>query len=109
MCGIHRQAVANKLPVLGTLYTVADIANTNSICAWNSDMYGVDMRKTCAQAYYNLMLASFASWCLDYVKVDILCSPYHKDEIETIRKWFDHPSRLIVFFNFTRRDACQSG
>jgi alpha-galactosidase len=95
--GIPRQAVANKLPVLGTSFTAADIANTNSICGWNGDMYGVDMGKPGAQEYYDSVFALFASWGLDYVKVDDLSSPYHKDEIEAIRKAIDHSGRAIVF------------
>lgn len=95
--GIPRRAVATKLPVLGTSYTAADIANTNSICAWNGDMYGVDMTKPGAQEYYDSVFALFASWGLDYVKVDDLSSPYHKDEIEGIRKAIDHSGRAIVF------------
>ena len=95
--GIPRQAVASKLPVLGTPYTAADIANTNSICGWNGDMYGVDMTKPGAQEYYDSVFALFASWGLDYVKVDDLSSPYHKDEIEAIRKAIDHSGRAIVF------------
>lgn len=95
--GIPRQAVANKLPVLGTPYTAADIANTNSRCAWNGDMYGVDMTKPGAQAYYDSVFALFASWGLDFVKVDDLSSPYHTDEIEAIRKAIDRSGRKIIF------------
>lgn len=95
--GIPRQAVRNKLPVLGTPYTAADIANTNSICSWNGDMYGVDMTKPGAQEYYDSVFALMASWGLDYVKVDDLSSPYHKDEIEAIRKAIDRSGRKIVF------------
>ena len=62
--GIPRQAVANKLPVLGTPYTAADIANTNSTCAWNGDMFGVDMTKPGAQEYYDSVFALMASWDL---------------------------------------------
>jgi alpha-galactosidase len=95
--GIPRQAVVNKLPVLGTSYTAADVANTNSICSWNGDMYGVDMTKPGAQEYYDSVFALMASWDLDYVKVDDLSSPYHKEEIEAIRKAIDHSGRKIVF------------
>ena len=97
MRGIPRQAVEKNLPVVGTTYTAADIANTNSRCAWNTDMYGVDMSKPGAQEYYNSVFALFASWGLDYVKVDDLSSPYHTDEIEAIRKAIDHTGRAIVF------------
>jgi hypothetical protein len=95
--GIPRQAVENKLPVLGTSYTAADVANTNSLCSWNTDMYGVDMTKPGAQEYYDSVFALMASWDLDYVKVDDLSSPYHKDEIEAIRKAIDRSGRKIVF------------
>jgi hypothetical protein len=64
--GIPRQAVANKLPVMGTSYTAADVANTNSTCGWNGDMYGVDMTKPGAQEYYDSVFALMASWGLDY-------------------------------------------
>jgi alpha-galactosidase len=96
MRGIPRQAVREKTPVFGTPYTAADIANTSSICAWNTDMYGVDMRKPGAQAYYDSVFALMASWGLDYVKVDDLSSPYHADEIEAIRKAIDHSGRKII-------------
>lgn len=95
--GIPRQAVKNNLPILGTPYTAADIANTNSRCAWNSDMYGVDMSKPGAQEYYDSVFALLASWDLDFVKVDDLSAPYHTDEIEAIRKAIDRTGRKIVF------------
>ena len=57
MRGIPRQAVNAKTPIKGTSYTAADIADTrtdtNSMCQWNTDMYGVDMTKPGAQTYYN--------------------------------------------------------
>ena len=97
MRGIPRQAVKSKTPVLGTSYTAADIANVNSICPWNGDMYGVDMSKPGAQEYYDSVFALFASWGLDYVKVDDLSAPYYKDEIEAIRTAIDRSGRKIVF------------
>ena len=51
--GIPRQAVRENAPILGTQYTARDIADTNDVCAWNTDMYGVDMSKPGAQAYYD--------------------------------------------------------
>jgi hypothetical protein len=96
MRGIPRQAVAEKTPILGTHYTAADIADTKSVCFWNGDMYGVDMSKPGAQEYYNSVFALYASWGLDFVKVDDLSMPYHKAEIEAIRKAIDHNGRHIV-------------
>lgn len=95
--GIPRQAVAENTPVSGTKYTARDIANTNDMCPWNPDMYGVDMSKPGAQAYYNSVYALMASWGVDFVKVDDLSRPYHKAEIAAIRKAIDSTGRQIVF------------
>src|ERR1039458_5913387 len=43
MRGIPRQAVNENLPIAGTPYHAADIADRLHVCEWNSDMYGVDM------------------------------------------------------------------
>lgn len=97
MRGIPRQAVAQDTPVLGTTNTASQIADTSSTCAWNSDMYGVDMTKPGAQAYYDSIFALVASWGVDFVKIDDLSRPYHLQEIEAIRAAIDKTGRAIVF------------
>ena len=97
MRGIPRQAVAQNTPVLGTTNTASQIADTASTCSWNSDMYGVDMSKPGAQAYYDSIMALVASWDVDFVKIDDLSRPYHLPEIEAIRKAIDKTGRAIVF------------
>jgi alpha-galactosidase len=97
MRGIPRQAVAANTPIEGTHYTAGDIADTNSTCAWNTDMYGVDMSKPGAQEYYDSVYKLIASWGVDFVKVDDLSRPYHLTEIEAIRKAIDKTGRHIVF------------
>lgn len=84
MRGIPRLAFERDLPVLGTGYTARQIANPNSVCSWNSDMYGVDMTKPGAQEYYNSVFALFAEWGVDFVKMDDMSRPYsvHWPEIE---------------------------
>ncbi|WP_375422435.1 glycoside hydrolase family 27 protein [uncultured Sphingomonas sp.] len=84
MRGIPRLAVQRNLPVFGTRYHAADIADTASVCSWNPDMYGVDMRKPGAQAYYDSVFALYASWGVDFVKMDDMSRPYdaHAPEIE---------------------------
>ncbi|QXQ06782.1 glycoside hydrolase family 27 protein [Sphingosinicellaceae bacterium] len=86
MRGIPRAAVATNSPVLGTSLHARDIADTSSICSWNVDMYGVDMAKPGAQAYYDGVFAEYARWGVDFVKVDDLSRPYdaHTPEIEAI-------------------------
>lgn len=97
MRGIPRQAVHGKTPIRGTSYNAADIADTNNTCQWNGDMYGVDASKPGAQEYYNSVFDLFASWGIDFVKVDDLSRPYHTSEIEAIRKAIDQTGRAIVF------------
>lgn len=88
MRGIPRLAVERNLPVLGTPYRAADIADTSSTCDWNPDMYGVDMRKPGAQAYYDSLYALYASWGVDFIKADDMSRPYdaHAPEIEAVHK-----------------------
>lgn len=96
MRGIPRQAVYQNTPVLGTTNTAAQIANPASTCAWNPDMFGVDMTKPGAQEYYDSLMALVASWEVDFVKIDDLSRPYHLPEIEAIRKAIDKTGRAIV-------------
>lgn len=97
MRGIPRQAVAENLPIKGTPYLAADIADKSDTCAWNPDMYGVDMSKPGAQAYYDSVYELFASWGVDFIKCDDLSRPYHKPEVEAIRHAIDKTGRAIVF------------
>ncbi|WP_230482120.1 glycoside hydrolase family 27 protein [Sphingomonas sp. Leaf21] len=98
MRGIPRLAVKKNLPVLGTKYRAADIADTGSICPWNPDMYGVDMTKSGAQAYYDSVFALYASWGVDFVKMDDMSRPYdaHAPEIEAAHKAILATGRPIV-------------
>jgi alpha-galactosidase len=98
MRGIPRQAVDQNLPVRGTSYHARDIADVASICPWNTDMYGVDMAKPGAQAYYDSVFALIASWGVDYVKVDDISRPYHEHqaEIEGVRLAIDRSGRPMV-------------
>lgn len=96
--GIPRRAVELNTPILGSTAKAADIADKNSLCKWNPDMYGVDMSKPGAQAYYDSVFKLFAEWGVDYVKVDDLSAPiYHGAEVEAIRKAIDKSGRPMVF------------
>lgn len=69
--GIPREAVHKRLPVKGTHLTADEIA-TNTICPWNSDMYGVNTELAEGQLYYDSLLELYASWDIDFIKVDRL-------------------------------------
>lgn len=98
MRGIARRAVELNLPVFGTQVCARDIADTNSICPWNPDMYGVDMTKPGAQAYYDSLFQLYASWGVDFVKMDDMSRPYdaHAPEIEAAAKAIARCGRPIV-------------
>jgi len=97
MRGIPRQAVWAKSPVLGAKGITADmIADTNSTCEWMNHMYGLDMSKPAAQAYLNSLLDLYASWGVDFIKVDDISRPYHEKEIEGYHKAIVHCKRPIV-------------
>ncbi len=76
MRGIPRQAVEQNLPILGTRYRAAEIADRVNLCEWNQDMYGVDMSKPGAQAYYDSIVALYVSWGVDFIKADDMSRPY---------------------------------
>lgn len=98
MRGIPRLAVKHNLPVFGTPYRAADIADTSSICSWNPDMYGVDMTRPGAQAYYDSVFALYAGWGVDFVKMDDMSRPYdaHAAEIEAAYKAIGASGRPII-------------
>ncbi len=95
--GIPWQAVEKDMPILGSAARAKDIANPADLCIWYNAMYGVDMQQEGAQAYYNSLFSLYASWGIDFVKVDDLSMPYHADEITAIRKAITQTKRKMVF------------
>jgi alpha-galactosidase len=96
MRGVPKLAVKKKTLIMGTNYTADEIYSKKDLCTWLHDMYTVDMTKPGAQEYYNSLFKLYASWGVDFVKVDDISSPYHKNEIEMIRKAIDSCGRSIV-------------
>lgn len=98
MRGIPKVAVEKKLPVKGTGGITADqIYTTKNQCKWLRDNYTILADRPGAQEYYNSIFELYASWGVDFIKVDDLSAPiYHQDEIELIRNAIDHCGRPIV-------------
>jgi hypothetical protein len=118
--GIPRQAVSANCAIKGTTFHARDIADTNSLCSWNGDMFGVDMSKPGAQEYYNSVFSLFAEWGIDFVKVDDMVLPprdlpkrkgqrnadlfegedlhnaMHLSEVEALRKAIDQTGRPML-------------
>ncbi|MEI7901039.1 MAG: NPCBM/NEW2 domain-containing protein [bacterium] len=96
MRGIPKPAVEKNLPIANSTWHAADAADKTRPCGWCPDMWGVDTSKPAGQAWYDALYQMFAEWGVDFVKCDDLSSPYHKGEVEAIRKAIDKTGRVIV-------------
>jgi len=97
MRGIHRKAWLNKTPIKGTQLTACDIAETFDTCNWCNHMWGVDPTKEGSQEYYNSLFELYAQWGVDFVKADdMMVPPYHKGDIEMMRRAIDNCGRPII-------------
>lgn len=104
MRGIPRQAVHRNTRIYGTTARARDIASQFSLCPWNTDMYGVDTEKRGVEEYYVSLFKLYASWGVDFVKVDDIANtefspqnPYSAEkEIEMIRAAIDRSGRDMV-------------
>ena len=69
--GISSQAVSKNTAILGTPYHADDIATTTAEKNYNcKGMVGIDYTKPGAQAFINSWANQFASWGVDYIKID---------------------------------------
>ena len=94
MRGIPVIAVKKNTPILGSDAKAQDIYTTEGQCMWLRDMYTIVAGKAGAQEYYNSLFQLYASWGLDFVKVDDLSG--RTKEIEMVRKAIDNCGRQIV-------------
>lgn len=96
MRGIPRQAVEQNTPILNSRATARLVANLADTCIWYGGLVGVDMTKEGAQAYYNSIFKLYASWGVDFIKVDDISFPYHADEIEAVKEAIHTCGRKMV-------------
>ena len=118
MRGIPRQAVWAKSPVKGTTGIDASmIADTASTCPWLNQMFGVNMKAPGAQEYYNSLVDLYASWGVDYIKMDDMNQEgkkgYFGDEAEAMHKAILQCGRPIVlslspFMSYDNKDHIKS-
>jgi alpha-galactosidase len=82
--GVSQQAVVNKSKILGTNNTVDQIATTTAEKNYNcKGMVGIDYSKPGAQEFVNSWADEFASWGVDYVKIDGVGS----SDIPDVQAW----------------------
>lgn len=103
MRGIPRAAAEAHLPILGTDVTADMAADPSSVCEWNPDMYGL-RKGEAGQKYYDSILRLYASWGVEYIKCDDICStgrnPHRcygeRHEVEMLHKAIERCGRPIV-------------
>lgn len=96
MRGIPRQAVRAHSAIAGSAQNAADVADPQSICKWNTDMYGLDMSKPGAQEYYDSIVALYGSWGVDFIKADNMLDGPYTGEIEGLSRAIAKSGRPIV-------------
>jgi len=109
MRGINREVWNKDLPIASSEFTTKNIkrnqwdnGKVDIGAEWLHDNYG--MRKSeAAQAYYDSMFKLYASWGVDYIKIDDMLrdfshpkDSYYAGEIEMVRKAIDRSGRPMV-------------
>lgn len=94
--GIPRQVVDQNLPIAGTHFHAADAADRAATCPWDEGNYGI-ADNAAGQAYYDSMVRLYASWGVDFLKVDCISDhPYRPTEIRQIAEAIRKSGRPIV-------------
>lgn len=94
--GIPKMAVERNLPIAGSSFQAVDAADQSDTCPWNTYNYGVK-DNAAGQAYYDSLAALYASWGVDFLKVDCISShPYKGDEIRMVSQALRKTGRPIV-------------
>jgi hypothetical protein len=100
MRGLPRKSYDAHLPIAGSSYTTSDAGNPNDSCPWDTHMWGVRGDTVAGQAWYDALFQQYASWGVDFVKVDDMFNnttkQYHQAEADAIRKAIDKTGRAIV-------------
>jgi hypothetical protein len=97
MRGIPRRAVDANLPIFNSRLKAADVADRNSTCRWNTDMYGIDVARG-GQDYYDSIVRLYASWGVDFIKADDMFArdADHGSEISALSDAIGRSGRSIV-------------
>ncbi|HJX95590.1 MAG TPA: glycoside hydrolase family 27 protein [Candidatus Acidoferrum sp.] len=95
--GIPKEAVAKNLPIAGSRFRAKVAADVSDSCPWNTYNYGLKPGSPAAQAYYDSIAKLYASWGVDFLKVDCISShPYKGDEILMLSEALHKVRRPIV-------------
>ena len=97
MRGIPRATFNADTPIAGSTYTAKQAGDSSDTCAWDSNMYGVKGDTPAGQAWYDSIFTQYATWGLDFVKVDdMVGGSYHKTETDAIHNSIVKTGRSIL-------------
>jgi hypothetical protein len=108
--GIPRESVVRNLPIDGSAFKAQDAADQNDACPWDPTSWGI--KDTAAgQAWYDSLLRQYATWGVDFLKVDCIADhPYKASEIQQIKlaeKRSRHRAESLAGTN-RHRASCRS-
>jgi alpha-galactosidase len=96
MRGIPRGSVEKNTPIAGSKFRAADAADTSDACGWDDGNWGV-RDNAAGQAFYDSAIGLYASWGVDFLKVDCIADhPYKPAEIRMIAAAIRKSGRPIV-------------
>jgi len=94
--GIPRVSVVGNLPIAGSSFHAPDAADQTDACPWDPTNWGIK-DNAAGQAWYDSLLAQYAGWGVDFLKVDCISDrPYKATEIRMIRRAIDKTGRPMV-------------
>lgn len=94
--GIPWEAVKKNTLIKGTTYHAYDIVKLENSCDWYDGTYDLVDGKLEIQELYYSIYKQFATWGVDFVKVDDISLLYNAKDIEAVRKEIDLSSSSIV-------------
>jgi alpha-galactosidase len=96
MRGIPRGSVEKNTPIARSNFHAADAADTSDACEWDDGNWGV-RDNAAGQAFYDSAIGLYASWGVDFLKVDCIADhPYKPAEIRMIAAAIAKSGRPIV-------------
>jgi alpha-galactosidase len=95
--GIPREAVLKNLPISESLFHAGDASDAADLCPWNTYNFGLNPAHSAAQAYYNSLARQYASWGVDFIKIDCISDhPYKGAEIRMFSEAITKSGRPMV-------------
>src|SRR6201996_9707565 len=94
--GIPRASVERNMPIANSSFHAEDAADSSDACPWDPTNWGVK-DNAAGQAWYDSLLAQYAGWGVDFLKVDCISDrPYKATEIRMIRRAIEKTGRSMV-------------